>query len=78
LGKIVEMMRIGDNEMPVHSEVMRGKIIHAKFGGPGVVFYASRPANTQLAVVEHQHRSHGTHTDNTKRSHPARIGVASP
>jgi PhnB protein len=41
LGQVVEMMRIGDNEMPVHEEVMRGKVMHAKFEGPGVEFYAS-------------------------------------
>jgi PhnB protein len=41
LGTVVEMMRIGDNGMPVHEEAMRGKIMHAKFEGPGVLFFAS-------------------------------------
>jgi PhnB protein len=41
LGRVVEMMRIGDKGMPVKSEKMRGKIMHAKFEGPGVLFYAS-------------------------------------
>ena len=41
LGRVVEMMRIGDKGMPVKNEKMRGKIMHAKFEGPGVLFYAS-------------------------------------
>lgn len=41
LGKVVAMMRIGENGMPVHDETMRGKVMHAKFEGPGVCFYAS-------------------------------------
>ena len=41
LGKIVEAMRYGENGVPVKNEAMRGKIMHAKFEGPGVLFYAS-------------------------------------
>jgi PhnB protein len=41
LGRVVEVLRYGDNAMPVKNEAMRGKIMHAKFEGPGVVFYAS-------------------------------------
>ena len=41
LGRVVEMVRIGDKGMPVKNEKMRGKIMHAKFEGPGVLFYAS-------------------------------------
>ena len=41
LGRVAEMMRIGDKGMPVHNEKMRGKVMHAKFEGPGVLFYAS-------------------------------------
>jgi PhnB protein len=41
LGKMVEALRYGDNGMPVRNEAMRGKIMHAKFEGPGVLFYAS-------------------------------------
>jgi PhnB protein len=41
LGQIVEMLRYGENGMLVKSEVMRGRIMHAKFEGPGVLFYAS-------------------------------------
>src|SRR5580700_5496549 len=41
LGGVVEVMRHGQNGMPVKHEAMRGKIMHAKFEGPGVLFYAS-------------------------------------
>jgi PhnB protein len=41
LGNVVELLRYGQNGMPVKQESMRGKIMHAKFEGPGVLFYAS-------------------------------------
>lgn len=41
LGKITEVLRFGVDGMPVHNEAMRGKIMHAKFEGPGVLFFAS-------------------------------------
>jgi PhnB protein len=41
LGRMVEVMRYGENGMPIRNEAMRGKIMHAKFEGPGVKFYAS-------------------------------------
>src|SRR6266581_2523721 len=41
LGRVVDMLRYGENGMPARSEAMRGKIMHAKFQGPGVLFYAS-------------------------------------
>lgn len=41
LGRVVAIMRYGDNGMPVNNEAMRGKIMHARFEGPGVLFYAS-------------------------------------
>jgi PhnB protein len=41
LGKIVSILRHGDNDMPVHTPSMRGKIMHAEFSGPGVHFFAS-------------------------------------
>ena len=40
-GKVVFAMRHGDNGMPVKTEAMRGKIMHAQFEGPGVRFFAS-------------------------------------
>jgi PhnB protein len=41
LGHTVEMLRYGEGGMPVNNDSMRGRIMHAKFEGPGVVFYAS-------------------------------------
>jgi PhnB protein len=41
LGEVVDVVRHGGDGMPVRSETMRGKIMHAKFEGPGVLFYAS-------------------------------------
>jgi PhnB protein len=43
LGRIVgtETLRHGENGMPVRTEAMRGKIMHAKFEGPNVLFFAS-------------------------------------
>jgi len=40
-GKVVATLRYGENGMPVRTESMRGKIMHAQFKGPGVRFYAS-------------------------------------
>src|SRR5471030_1878425 len=39
LGKVVEVLRYGANDMPLKNESMRGKIMHARFEGPGVLFY---------------------------------------
>jgi PhnB protein len=47
LGQVVEVLRYGTNGMPVKNEPMRGKIMHAKFEGPGVVFYASDNDDTE-------------------------------
>jgi len=41
LGKVVEVLRYGSGDMPLKNESMRGKIMHARFEGPGVLFYAS-------------------------------------
>ena len=41
LGQVAEILRYGDNGMPVGNDAMRGKVMHAKFEGPGVRFYAS-------------------------------------
>ena len=41
LGRVTEVMRHGEHGMPVANEAMRGKVMHAKFEGPGVLFYAS-------------------------------------
>jgi PhnB protein len=41
LGKVTALVRYGDNGMPVPHEAFRGKIMHSRFEGPGVLFYAS-------------------------------------
>jgi len=41
LGKVVEVLRYGAGDMPLTNESMRGKIMHARFEGAGVLFYAS-------------------------------------
>src|SRR5437879_10445356 len=41
LGQVVEILLYGENGMPAKSEAMRGKVMHAKFEGPGVLFFAS-------------------------------------
>jgi PhnB protein len=41
LGKASIVLRWGQNGMPVRTEAMRGKVLYARFEGPGVVFSAS-------------------------------------
>jgi PhnB protein len=41
LGRVTQLMRYGANGMPILVEAMRGKIMHARFEGPGVLFHAS-------------------------------------
>jgi PhnB protein len=41
LGKATILARYGDGGSPAPSETMRGKIMHARFEGPGVLFFAS-------------------------------------
>ena len=41
LGQVTEVLRYGVDGMPVRSEAFRGKIMHARFEGPGVLFFAS-------------------------------------
>ena len=41
LGEVGEATRHGASGAPLRNEAMRGKIMHAKFAGPGVLFYAS-------------------------------------
>jgi PhnB protein len=41
LGQATILARHGDNGMPVASEAMQGKVMHARFEGPGVLFFAS-------------------------------------
>ncbi|MBB3525501.1 VOC family protein [Rhizobium redzepovicii] len=41
LGRVTQLKRQGANGMPVASEAMRGKLMHARFEGPGILFFAS-------------------------------------
>jgi PhnB protein len=41
LGRATILLRWGQDGMPVRTEAMRGKVLHARFEGPGVRFYAS-------------------------------------
>src|SRR5262245_37875055 len=41
LGQVTELKRHGADGMPVATEAMRGRILHARFEGPGVLFFAS-------------------------------------
>ena len=41
LGAITEIKRYGENGSPVCNEAMHGKVMHARFEGPGILFYAS-------------------------------------
>ncbi|MDB5766916.1 MAG: PhnB protein [Collimonas fungivorans] len=41
LGQVVEVLRHGAGGIPLKNEAMRGKIMHSRFEGPGVLFYAS-------------------------------------
>jgi PhnB protein len=41
LGRGTILLRWGQDGMPVRTEAMRGKVLHARFEGPGVEFYAS-------------------------------------
>ena len=41
LGRATILLRWGQDNMPVRTEAMRGKVLHARFEGPGVLFHAS-------------------------------------
>jgi PhnB protein len=41
LGKTTEMLRYGADGMSAPTDALRGKVMHARFEGPGVLFYAS-------------------------------------
>ena len=41
LGQVTELMRHGAHDIPVVTEAMRGKVMHARFEGPGILFFAS-------------------------------------
>jgi PhnB protein len=41
LGHVVAQIRYGERGAPVQHEAMRGRIMYARFEGPGVLFHAS-------------------------------------
>ncbi|WP_284945989.1 VOC family protein [Acidisoma cladoniae] len=41
LGRITTLMRHGDHGIPIASEAMKGKVMHARFEGPELLFFAS-------------------------------------
>ena len=41
LGRTTQLMRHGQHGMPLVDDTMHGKIMHARFEGPGVLFFAS-------------------------------------
>lgn len=41
LGHIVELLRHGADGLPLGNEAMRGKVMHARFAGQGLAFFAS-------------------------------------
>lgn len=41
LGRVTLLVRHGERGLPVPNEAMRGKVMHSKFEGPGIEFYAS-------------------------------------
>jgi PhnB protein len=47
LGSVVELTRQGAHGMPLANEALRGKILHARFEGPGVLFFASDNADAE-------------------------------
>jgi PhnB protein len=41
LGRVTTLMRHGDHGVPLVDEGMRGKVMHSRFEGPGLLFFAS-------------------------------------
>ncbi|MBB6484904.1 VOC family protein [Rhizobium lusitanum] len=41
LGRVTLLVRHGSGGIPVADEAMRGRVMHARFEGPGVLFFAS-------------------------------------
>jgi len=41
LGRVTMLMRHGEHGVPLSSERMKGKVMHARFEGPGILFFAS-------------------------------------
>lgn len=63
LGRTVALVRYGEYGMPIRSEAMRGRVMHARFEGPGVLFHASdnddaEPMKGSAILVESDERAH--------------------
>ncbi len=61
LGHVTEVLRFGVDGMPVNNEAMRNNIMHAKFEGPGVLFFASdnddaEPMRGSSHILQMNHR----------------------
>ncbi|WP_339776724.1 VOC family protein [uncultured Thalassospira sp.] len=41
LGQVSVLLRHGDLDIPVEDAAMAGKVMHARFEGPGILFFAS-------------------------------------
>ncbi|PRH87498.1 VOC family protein [Labrys okinawensis] len=41
LGRASILLRHGERGIPLANEAMRGKVMHARFEGPGILFFAS-------------------------------------
>ena len=41
LGRVTLLIRHGADGMPLATDAMRGRVMHARFEGPGVLFFAS-------------------------------------
>jgi PhnB protein len=41
LGQVTVLMRHGDLGVPLQDQALAGKVMHARFEGPGVLFFAS-------------------------------------
>ncbi len=47
LGRVTELLRHGESSVPLHDERWRGRILHARFEGPGILFHASDNHDTE-------------------------------
>ena len=52
LGQVTEVVRYGENDMPLPTEALRSKIMHAEFTGSGVLFFASYYFTKCLIQIE--------------------------
>lgn len=41
LGRVTALLRHGEGAMPLHDDRWRGRLLHARFKGPGILFHVS-------------------------------------